>query len=294
MKPSYHQISVANESSFSIRHTVQPNFGTVWHYHPELELHYVIRGEGIRFIGDDISTFSAGELILLGQNLPHTWRCREEYFRKDSGKQVEAIVLHFLPDCLGRSFLELPEAWQIPRLFSRASKGILIKGNVKEEIVSLMFKIKEATGLYRLVLLMQIIELLTETDDCKTIASSYAFNGANDTDSSRLNKVYNYTLSNYKQEIRLEEVSALINLSTTYFCRYFKQMTGKTYLDLLTEVRISHACRILVEEGSSVESICYQCGFNNITNFFKCFKKLKKMTPGMYQKKCSLNRQYLF
>ncbi|MEJ1741422.1 cupin domain-containing protein, partial [Escherichia coli] len=88
------------QTSFSIRHDVKPNFGSVWHYHPELELHHVIRGEGVRFIGDNISNFSSGDMLLLGSNLPHTWSCNEAYFSRVREHVVEAIVIHFLPDCL--------------------------------------------------------------------------------------------------------------------------------------------------------------------------------------------------
>src|SRR6478752_8575385 len=108
MKPHFHKVPQQLESSFSIRR--DSSFGSLWHYHPELELHYVIKGEGVRFIGDNISNFSPGEILFMGQNLPHTWRCKEEYFQEASNLQVEAIVLQFLPTCLGKDFLSLPEA----------------------------------------------------------------------------------------------------------------------------------------------------------------------------------------
>jgi quercetin dioxygenase-like cupin family protein len=111
MKPHFLKVAVKPQNSFSIRHDILPTFRGIWHYHPELELHYVIKGEGVRFIGDNISNFSSGEVTLLGENLPHCWRCKEEYFQQDSGLNVEVIVIHFLPDCLGRYMLNLPEAY---------------------------------------------------------------------------------------------------------------------------------------------------------------------------------------
>src|SRR5690606_11771723 len=100
MKPLFHKVPTKLQSSFSIRHDIKPRFDTIWHYHPELELHLTVRGEGVRFIGDNISNFSSGELVLLGENLPHTFRCKDEYFAANSTLEVEAIVIHFLPDCL--------------------------------------------------------------------------------------------------------------------------------------------------------------------------------------------------
>ena len=102
MKPHFHKVPVTLQSSFSIRHDIKPDFGSIWHYHPELELHYVIKGEGVRFIGDNISNFVPDEMVLLGENLPHTWRCKDEYFQGNPDLKTEAMVVHFLPDCLGK------------------------------------------------------------------------------------------------------------------------------------------------------------------------------------------------
>src|SRR3546814_40734 len=92
MKPLFHKVPTQIQSSFSVRHDVQANFGSLWHYHPELELHHVIRGKGVRLIGDNIGNFSAGEVLLLGSNLPHMWQCNEEYYQRHAQRKVEAVV----------------------------------------------------------------------------------------------------------------------------------------------------------------------------------------------------------
>jgi len=283
MKPQYHKVPVKLQNSFSIRHDIQPNFGTIWHYHPELELHYVMRGEGVRFIGDNISNFSSGDIILLGQNLPHTWRCREEYFQQNDELSVEAIVIHFLPDCLGKDILGLPEAYLLPKLFEKALRGMVIQGEARKKLSELMVSAIDATNLDRLIILLSILKTLAETEEYKNIASVPNFTQSNDT--VRLNKIYTHTLSNYKREVTLEEISALSNLSVTSFCRYFKLITKKTYYDFLIEIRISHACRYLVEDKLPTEVICFECGFNNVSNFYRHFKKVKGMTPLEYKKK---------
>src|SRR5699024_3739720 len=111
MKPHFHKVPIPIQSSFSIRHDIMPNFGSIWHYHPELEIHYIIRGKGIRFIGDNINNFSEGEMVLLGENLPHTWHCKDEYFEENDRKEIEAIAVHFSPNCFGQGFLSLPETY---------------------------------------------------------------------------------------------------------------------------------------------------------------------------------------
>lgn len=282
-------VPVMMQDSFSIRHDVLPNFGTTWHYHPELELHYVIKGEGIRFIGNNINNFSAGEMVLLGENLPHTWRCKEEYFQPESGLNVEAIVIHFRSDCFGESFLNLPEAHLIPQLFERAKSGIIIHGQTRERLASLMLNAVHATDLDRIIHLLSILKLLAETDETSHIALPKQFvPESNEYATLRLNKVCSYTLSNYKREISLEEVSAISNLSVTSFCRYFKMMTKMTYYNFLTQIRISHACRLLIDDNYPTNVVCYECGFNNVSNFYRHFKRITGLTPLEYK------RSYLY
>ncbi|MBJ6110443.1 AraC family transcriptional regulator [Hymenobacter sp. BT523] len=286
MKAHFHKVPVAPQSSFSVRHDQKPNFGTVWHYHPELELHYVIKGEGVRLMGDNISNFSSGEIVLLGANLPHTWRCNEEYFQGNPEKEVEAIVIQFLPECLGRYLFGLPEAYLIPKLFEKAKSGLLITGKAKAKLAPLMRQAVHATDLDRIIIFLSILKILSETTEVKTIASEHhAFKQSNESDVQRINKVCNYTLSNYKKEITLDEIASISNLSVTSFCRYFKLITKKTYYDFLIEIRISQACRQLIEDKLPTEVICFECGFNNVSNFYRHFKKITKMTPLEYKKK---------
>lgn len=286
MKPHFHKIPSTLQSSFSIRHDIKPDFGNIWHYHPELELHYIIKGEGVRFIGDKISNFTADEMILLGENLPHTWRCKDEYFQNNPDLHVEAMVIQFLPDCLGKYLLSLPEAYLIPKLFEKAKSGMVINGKTKEKLAELMRSSIEATNLDRIIILLTILKTLAETDEYSTIITGKnGFYQSNESETLRINKICTYTLSNYKSDITLEEIASLSNLSVTSFCRYFKLMTKKTYYDFLIEIRVSHACRFLIENKLPTEMICFDCGFNNVSNFYRHFKKVTGMTPLDYKRK---------
>lgn len=286
MKPHFHKVPIKSQNSFSIRHERESGFGTVWHYHPELELHYLVKGNGVRFIGDNISNFSDGELILLGQNLPHTWRVEA-----GGNVGVEVIIIHFLPDCLGADLLNLPEAYLIPKLYEKAKKGLVINGEAKQKVIELMRFAVDAQNLDRLIALLSILKILAETEETETITSAHAFYKSNDSETLRLNKVYAYTLSNYKNQIALQEVAAIANLGVTSFCRYFKLMTKKTYNDFLVEIRISHACRFLIEDRYTIEVICFECGFNNISNFYRHFKSVTGMTPLEYKRKYLFKRK---
>jgi len=289
MKPLFHKVPINIQSSFGIKHNIEPNFGKIWHYHPELELHYVVRGEGVRFIGDNISNFSSGEIILLGENLPHTFRCSDEYYQQSNELEVEAIVMQFLPNCLGKEIFNLPEAYLIPKLFEKAKKGMVITGQTREKLATLMRQATVATQMEKLIIFLSILNLISETDEYHPVTSAHAFYRSNESDQIRLNKIYSYTLTNYKKDISLAEISSIIHLSITSFCRYFKLMTKKTYYDFLIEIRISHACRLLVEDKVPTEVICFDCGFNNVSNFYRHFKKIAGMTPMDYKRKYLLN-----
>ena len=286
MKPLYRKLPAKLESSFSARHDIMPNFGNVWHFHEELELHYTIRGEGVRFIGDNISSFSPDEIILVGEKLSHAWRCKDEYFQNDSDYSIEAIVLQFLPECFGKQLLQLPEAYLIPKLFERAKSGLIIKGETKKQVAQLMHTCVKETGFGKIISLLNILKIIAESEECETIVKTQTtFHQSNEADNIRLNNIFNYTHAHYKQDIILEEVANIANLSITSFCRYFKMMTRKTYYDFLVEIRISHACRLLVENMLPTEVICFECGFNNVSNFYRHFKKVMGLTPLEYKRR---------
>ena len=279
MKPHFHKVPQQLESSFSIRR--DSSFGSLWHYHPELELHYLIRGEGVRFIGDNISNFSDGEIVLLGENLPHKWHCREDDITQDG---VEAIVLHFSSNFMGKDMLSLPEARLLPLLFEKAKRGMVIINGSRDKLIPLIEAVLKAEGLERLIALLSILKVLSETKDYHEVTRKSSFYQSNKYETERLNVVCSYTMANYSQPISLEQIAAISNLTVTSFCRYFKLMTNKTYYDFLTEIRISHACHFLIEDKMSVDQIADKCGFYNISNFYRQFKKVIGVTPLTYKR----------
>ncbi len=291
MRPHLLRVSTEQHSPFSIRHNVLPYFRGVWHYHAELELHYVIKGEGIRLIGDKISNFSAGELVLLGSQTPHCWRCGEEYFAPGSQLNVEVIVLQFLPECLGNYLLSLPEAYLLPRLFEKAKSGLVFSGITRIKVAALMQQLLKATGLDRLILMVSILKELAEASEGNVVAISRVGSCAlNDMDASRFNNICNYTLTHFRRDISLEEIAAVGNLSVTSFCRYFKMMTNQKYSNFLTQLRISYACKLLINDKISTDVVCSESGFYNVSNFYRHFKKFTDLTPQAYKNKYKQSR----
>lgn len=285
MKAHFFKVPIEPAKSFIIRLDPKPLTGNYWHYHPELELHYIIKGEGIQYIGDTVSNFSAGQMIFLGQNLPHAWRCKAEYFQENSPLTTLTYVLQFHPSCFGPEFLKLPEAQEIPSLFEKAKQGLVIKGKTKQKLAELLPKLEQADSLKSIILLLKVIHILSETDEYTTISPGYAHSHlSNLSEMHRLEKIYSYVLTNYGSEINLADIADLANLSPSAFCRYFKTMTNKTFFEFVIEIRISNACRALKENKRSTQMICYECGFNTLSNFYRHFNKVTGMTPFTYKK----------
>lgn len=285
MKAHFHKVPLGPAKSFNIRFDPKPLPGTIWHYHPELELHYIVKGEGTQYIGDHVSNFSDGQMVFLGENLPHAWRCKEEYFKENSTLQTATYILQFHPSCFGSEFLNLPELQAIPALFEKAKQGLLIVDQTKLTLAKLLPQLEQAVGVKRVILLLEIIKVLSETDEYTTISPGYAYSHlSNMTEMHRLEKIYSHVLANYGSDINLPEIAALANLSPSAFCRYFKTMTNKTFFEFVIEIRISNACRALKENKQSTQMICYECGFNTLSNFYKHFNKVTGMTPFNYKK----------
>ena len=286
MKTAFRRIPAKLEASFGVRHDIRPRFTGCGHYHPELELHYVIKGEGVRFIGDNISNFSAGEIILLGENLPHSWRSTNKHRSESSEQHIEVIVFNFLPDFFGKQFLSMPEALMISKIFTKAKGGLMFHGNARSHLAQLMVEALNASGLDRIIVLLKILKVIANTNEFDCIAAgSDLFFGSDDSDILRLNSVYDYTFDHYKENIALSEVAALCHLSVTSFCRYFKAATNKTYYDFLIEVRVSQACKLLIEDRLPAKKVCFECGFQNVSNFYRHFKRITEVTPFEYKKK---------
>lgn len=281
MKAKFHQVPKPFNNAFSIRHDILPHFGTIWHYHPEVELHYLIKGEGVRFIGDHIDHFRQDDMVLLGSNLPHTWKCHE---LQEGESHVEALVLHFHPECLGKEFLTVSETQDISRLIQLSKNGLIIHGDTKERVREQMEAMKDTQGLEKLIHLLTIFRVLAYSQEYNVLSNSFAPNQLHKIDESRMDKVFSYTLKNFKEKISIEDVATLCNLSSTSFCRYFKTITNKSYFDFLTEVRLNHACRLILDSDLTMQHIAIESGFENTSNFYRHFKNFKATTPTEYRK----------
>jgi AraC-like DNA-binding protein len=283
MKPQLLKISLPSECSFSIRQDVVPYFYNRWHYHAEVELVHIHQGSGTQFVGDSIQRFAPGDVLLVGADLPHYWRCDADYFAPQSDLQAQATVVHFRPDFWGAALLELPESRELIHLLEQARRGIRLHGPVRDVVRRLLARLLTATGVARLVLLLRILTLVAAADEVELLASSPYRTPGNESDTERINRIYAYSLAHFQQAIPLADIAAVANLSAHSFCRYFKAHTRKSYSRFLLELRVRHACQLLHGGPLSIAQVCYESGFNQFSSFNKYFKQITGMTPLYYR-----------
>lgn len=278
-----------DKSFVSAIHTF-PHFLNIWHYHPEIELVYIVSSQGTRFIGDSIAPFEPGQLVMIGEKLPHLWQNDPAYFEKGAGLRAEAITLHFKKDFAGVFFLEMPEMKAVQDLFQKADQGILFPHAVAEKVKEKMFAIHRMEGFSRLMLFLDLLHDLATTKDYIPISSNGFVHPKERSGDLRIDKVYSFTFSNFRKNISLEEVADVANLNPTAFCRFFKKHTNKNYSRFLNEIRIGYACKLLLEEKLNISEVGYESGFNNLSNFNRQFKSLTGISPSMYLKKHERNK----
>jgi len=280
MKPIFKKVDSKSEEAFVARIDQFAQFYNKWHFHPELELTHIVKGRGTRFVGDNIEFFQDGDLILIGSNLPHVWKNQN----KESEISV-ARVVQFLPNFMGDDILKLIEFKNIQKLLIKSSFGLKIEGEAKVLILGFLNKLfKTEDPLERIIIIIKMLDCLGTSDDPVPISKSLFLVELDKQNKDRLNRVIDYTITNFASKIMLEDVASISNMSVSNFCKFFKVRVKKTYVQYLTEVRIGMSCKMLIENQLSINRIAYDSGFVNISNFNRAFKLNKNMTPFSYRK----------
>ncbi len=282
MKMMHEYIDFPGRLAIKVKKREEPGFTYPWHFHSEFELLYVIEGTGTSFVADSIQRFESGDLVLLGSNLPHFWKNDESYEEEGSRKKVKYIVIQFPDDFFQDQISKYPEFRLIGDLLERSTRGVRFQPQVVSLVSEIMLKTTESKGIERIILLMRILQMLAESDDYTLLAGEYYHPESFEMDGDRLTRVMHFISTNYQYTVKLEKVAEMAHLHPSAFCRFFKEKTGKSLMEYVNDMRVSYACKLIIEGKQTVSQICFEVGFNNLSNFNRTFKKQTGFTPTEY------------
>lgn len=285
MKIEKTKITSHQNSSISVISREDSFFQSPFHSHPELELVYIKESFGKRIVGNSVTQFVPGDMVFLGSDIPHVWLNDEIYYQEISTLKAKAIVVYFSKDIFGRTFYEQKETQKITNLFSQAEKGLVITGKTNEKIARKLEKLTSKQNFEIIVGLFEILSILSESNEIEFINNDFYLPINNESKSDRLSDVFDYVKENYREEISLIEIAKVANLTPTSFCRMFKLKTKKSFVEYLNAIRVSNACKLLLETDKGISEIAYECGYKTASNFNQLFKKLTGTTPKEYRKK---------
>lgn len=272
-------------ASFIVKELIEPHFDPNWHFHPHYQLFLVEEGTGTRFIGDSIKPFGPGDLVFLGPNLPHLWRSDQVYFDKSSNLTTKGIVIYFAEDFLGTDFLEKQEMTALRQLLNQARKGLEWTGYTRRRTETALKNLtQKSVGFERVIGLLNLLNDLSHATDYRHLTSPGYTNTMKPNETDRMQLVHNYVLGHFPDDLSLDTVADLAGMTPPAFCRYFKTRSNKTFSEFVSEVRIGHACKLLIGGKLNITQISFESGFRTLSNFNRQFKDITGQTPSGYVK----------
>jgi AraC-like DNA-binding protein len=279
MKPLVEKLPLSENTSFVARTYRTPHFEVPWHQHIEYELILFTEGEGVAFAGNHIGEFKTGDIFFLGSNLPHC-------FQKAEKEMItSAVVVQFREDFWGKEFLALPECKSIRDLLAESLQGLKLSARARTELAPMIRRLEHLRGIARIIALCECLQRIS-VDDYRKV-STQEVKQYNNRHKERIDAIFQFTINNFQDAISLDSVAGHVGMSVPAFCSYFKKSTKKTYVEFLNELRIGHACKLLIDTQRPVLDICYESGYNTLANFNKQFQRMKKMTPSVYRRRFS-------
>ena len=274
---------------FTIFSRVKKEFNFPLHYHEEFELNLIINAKGAkRIVGDHIDHIDDMELVLIGPNLSHAW-----FTSNCTSEEIKEVTIQFHKDLFDEKLLRRNQLSFIRKMFDLSAKGILFSKETAQAIYPRIISLHQKSGFDSVMSLINILHDLSTTRDIRTLSEA-SFN--NDVqlnfNSRRLEKAFDYMNKNYDKPVTLGDIARLVNMTEVSFSRFIKKRTGITFIDSLNEIRLGHASRILIDTTNSIAEVSYSCGFNNISNFNRLFKKKKACTPKEFRESFSGTRTF--
>lgn len=278
MKIQLESINPESKSPFRLLHDPKLNDLFFWHFHPEYELVYIEGASANRHVGNHISQFNNSDLVLIGSNIPHL---NFDYGVKSTYRKE---VLHIKPFFKDEFTSQMPELQSIERLLELSKYGIVFSGTTKQEVGTLLKELYRLPPFELFMKAIRILSILAQSKDFELLHSKPYVNSYNRKEQERIRQIYALIDERYQSKIAVDDVAELCHLTKPAFCRYFKKATGRTFINLLNQYRISQAKRLLLS-GKNISETCYECGFESLSYFNRIFKKVTDENPSAFKKR---------
>ncbi len=281
---------LTSSDCFTIFSRTKTEFDFPLHYHEELELNLIINAKGAkRMIGDHMEEIDDMELVLVGSNLPHVWKTH-----KCKSKDIHEVTIQFHKDLFDEKMLRRNQLHFIRDMFDKSKRGILFSKATAKQLSSRLRELSNKQGFDSVLELMSILHDLSISRNMRLLSDASFSNVQQSYSSRRVEKVMEYMNSNFDKQVLLADAARISNMTEVSFSRFFKSHTGISFIDSLLEIRLGHASRLLIDTNQPVSEVAYNCGFNNISNFNRLFKKKKGCTPKEFKENYSYgNRVFI-
>ncbi|HTK19155.1 MAG TPA: AraC family transcriptional regulator [Mucilaginibacter sp.] len=280
---------LAPNDCFTIFSRVKQKFDSPLHYHEEYELNLILNAKGAkRVIGGHMEVIDDIELVLIGPNLYHTWithQCQRDEFNE--------VTIQFHKDLFNEAFLNRNQLSFMKSMLGRSQSGILFSTETAQSLLDRLLSLDKKHGFDSVLELFAILHSLSISPNMRTLSAPGFSNEKFNYNSRRIEKVFEYMNNNYHKQVSLAEVSRIANMPEASFSRFIKKHTGKTFIDSLNEIRLGHASRMLIDTNNTVAEIAYKCGFNNISNFNRVFKRKKLCIPREFRETYTGDRVFI-
>lgn len=281
MKPVSFHIPKTGREVFRVQHDQLPYFYDQLHLHDELQFTLIVAGEGTLVAGDYVGRFRVGDVFVMGRELPHVLRCDSLYYTSD--QKVESISVYFDESYAGAAFWETDELLAVRAWLAGAGGGFVLSGDTAHQAGELLQQLVHMQGIEKLIAGLNLLKLASESGELSPLSLQAGKGFSKGLLDERMSRIIGFTFRESHRPISVEEVAGLVALSPSAFCRFFKLRTRKTYVTFLNEIRIGHACRLLLTTTRPIGEICQETGFNNLSHFNEYFRRFKGSSPKSYR-----------
>jgi len=287
IKASYEILQPTNTQSFLIRKFDKLAFDAPYHFHEEYELTCIISGSGKRYVGSHMEDFASGDLVLLGPNLPHCWKLEHnEAVLRDAS----AVVIQFNDAFLGEEFFNKFELQLIKKLFQQSGCGVSFYGETGAEVKKLLLNLVNEKSNFRMLIgLLEILHRMASSDEYVLLDQHRIIGERSNTERERINPVFAYLVENFRKHVSLDKAASIANMTPNAFCKYFKKVTRKTFMETIIEYRLNYAIQQLVQTDKPISEISFESGFGDVSHFYKMFKAKMNLSPLNYRKRFMRN-----